>query len=41
MRSLQLGDDAIVVAEGLGTLAPLRMHDLNTVPRTAAAVPSA
>jgi voltage-gated potassium channel len=38
---LQLGDDAIVVAEGLGTLAPLRMHDLNTVPSTAAAVPSA
>jgi voltage-gated potassium channel len=38
---LQLGDDAIVVAEGLGTLAPLRMHDLNTVPSTAAVVPSA
>lgn len=38
---LQLGDDAIVVAEGLGTLAPLRMHDLNTMPGTASAAPSA
>lgn len=38
---LQMGDDAIVVAEGLGTLAPLELHDLNTVPRTAAVVPSA
>ena len=32
---LQVGDDAIVVAEGLGTLAPLRMHDLSTMPGTA------
>ena len=26
---LQAGDDAIVVAEGLGTLAPLKLHDIN------------
>ena len=38
---LQDGDDAIVVAEGLGSLAPLRLHDITTVPRTAAVVPSA
>jgi len=38
---LEQGDDAIVVAEGLGSLAPLRMHDTTTVPRTAAVVPSA
>jgi voltage-gated potassium channel len=38
---LQAGDDAIVVAEGLGSLAPLRMHDNTTVPQTAAVVPSA
>ena len=38
---LQEGDDAIVVAESLGTLAPLKMHDINTVPTTAAAVPTA
>ncbi len=38
---LQTGDDAIVVAEGLGTLAPLKMHDISTVPRTASVVPSA
>jgi voltage-gated potassium channel len=38
---LQEGDDAIVVAESLGTLAPLKMHDINTAPRTAAAVPTA
>ena len=38
---LQLGDDAIVVAEGLGTLAPLKLHDIMTVPRTASVVPSA
>jgi voltage-gated potassium channel len=38
---LQLGDDAIVVAEGLGTLAPLKMRDINTVPKTASVVPSA
>ena len=38
---LQPGDDAIVVAEGLGTLAPLKMRDINTVSRTASVVPSA
>jgi voltage-gated potassium channel len=38
---LQVGDDAIVVAESLGELAPLEMSDLNTVPKTAAVVPSA
>ncbi len=34
---LHEGDDAIVVAESLGTLAPLKLHDINTVPQTAAA----
>ncbi len=38
---LQQGDDAIVVAESLGTLSPMQMRDLSTVPRTAAVVPSA
>ncbi len=38
---LQVGDDAIVVAEGLGSLAPLKLHDLNTVPVSASVVPSA
>lgn len=38
---LELGDDAIVVAESLGTLAPLEMSDATVVPRTAAVVPSA
>ena len=38
---LQLGDDAVVVAEGLGSLAPLKLHDLNTVPQSASVVPSA
>ena len=38
---LQPGDDAIVVAETLGELAPLEMHDLYSVPKTAAVVPSA
>jgi voltage-gated potassium channel len=38
---LEPGDDAIVVAQSLGTLAPLKMHDLHTAPRTAAVVPSA
>jgi voltage-gated potassium channel len=38
---LQDGDDAIVVAESLGTLAPLKMHDINTVPKAAAAVSTA
>ena len=38
---LQLGDDAVVVAESLGTLAPLKLHDLNTMPTSASIVPSA
>ena len=38
---LEPGDDAIVIAESLGTLAPLKMRDLHTVPQTAAVVPSA
>ncbi len=38
---LQPGDDAIVVAEGLGTLAPLQIRDITAVPRTASVVPSA
>jgi len=38
---LQEGDDAIVVAQGLGSLAPLRLHDITTRPQTAAVVPSA
>ena len=38
---LQPGDDAIVVAESLGTLAPLRLSDIQSVPQTAAVVPSA
>ena len=38
---LEPGDDAVVVAESLGDLAPLEMHDRYTVPKTAAVVPSA
>jgi voltage-gated potassium channel len=38
---LQQGDDAIVVAEGLGTLAPLKIRDVTAVSRTASVVPSA
>jgi voltage-gated potassium channel len=38
---LQAGDDAIVVAEGLGTLAPLQIRDIMASPRTASVVPSA
>lgn len=38
---LQLGDDAIVVAESLGRLAPLEMGDALGAPRTSAVVPSA
>ena len=38
---LQHGDDAIVVAESLGTLAPLEVGDALAVPRTSAVVPSA
>jgi voltage-gated potassium channel len=38
---LDSGDDCIVVAQSLGTLAPLKIRDLHTAPRTAAVVPSA
>ncbi len=38
---LEPGDDAVVVAETLGGLAPLEMHDRYTVPKTASVVPSA
>jgi voltage-gated potassium channel len=38
---LEPGDDAIVVAESLGALAPLTLHDASVPPRTAAVVPSA
>jgi voltage-gated potassium channel len=38
---LEAGDDAIVVAEGLGTLAPLKLHDITTAPLSASIVPSA
>jgi voltage-gated potassium channel len=38
---LEPGDDAIVVAQGLGTLAPLKLHDIHAVAQTAAVVPSA
>jgi voltage-gated potassium channel len=38
---LELGDDAIVVAESLGTLAPLELRDATAPPRSASAVPSA
>jgi voltage-gated potassium channel len=38
---LQPGDDAVVVAESLGTLAPLEIADASVVPQTAAVVPSA
>jgi voltage-gated potassium channel len=38
---LQVGDDAIVVAEGLGSLAPLKMRDSISPSRTASVVPSA
>lgn len=38
---LEPGDDAVVVAESLGDLAPLEISDLNAIPRTAAVVPSA
>ncbi len=38
---LEQGDDAVVVAESLGTLAPLEMADANAAPRSASAVPSA
>jgi voltage-gated potassium channel len=38
---LEPDDDAIVVAESLGSLAPLEISDVNVAPRTAAVVPSA
>jgi voltage-gated potassium channel len=38
---LQPGDDAVVVAESLGTLAPLKLHDLTAQPVGASIVPSA
>lgn len=38
---LEPGDDAVVVAESLGTLAPLEIADMNQAPRTASVVPSA
>lgn len=38
---LDSGDDCIVVAQSLGTLAPLKMSDLHAAPRTSAVVPSA
>jgi voltage-gated potassium channel len=38
---LEVGDDAIVVAQGLGTLAPLKLHDINSAPLSASIVPSA
>ncbi len=38
---LEPNDDAVVVAESLGSLAPLEMSDITVVPRTAAVVPSA
>lgn len=34
---LEPGDDAVVVAESLGTLAPLQMGDARAVARAAAA----
>ncbi len=38
---LQRDDDAVVVAESLGSLAPLEISDTAVAPRTAAVVPSA
>jgi voltage-gated potassium channel len=38
---LQPGDDAVVVADSLGSLAPLEIADTDVAPRTAAVVPSA
>lgn len=39
--ALEPGDDAIVVAESLGTLAPLDIRESSDMPRTASVVPSA
>ena len=38
---LEPHDDAVVVAESLGTLAPLELHDIMASPKTASVVPSA
>jgi voltage-gated potassium channel len=38
---LESGDDAVVVADSLGSLAPLEMGDALAAPRTSAVVPSA
>jgi voltage-gated potassium channel len=38
---LERDDDAVVVAESLGSLAPLEIRDVSAPPRTAAVVPSA
>jgi voltage-gated potassium channel len=38
---LEPGDDAVVVAESLGALAPLTLRDATQPSRTAAVVPSA
>lgn len=38
---LQQGDDAVVVAESLGSLAPLEIADAMAAPRSSAVVPSA
>jgi voltage-gated potassium channel len=38
---LEEGDDAVVVADSLGGLAPLEIADLTVTPQTAAVVPSA
>jgi voltage-gated potassium channel len=38
---LERDDDAVVVAESLGSLAPLEISDTSVAPRTAAVVPSA
>ena len=38
---LESGDDAVVVADSLGSLAPLEMGDAIAAPRTSAVVPSA
>jgi voltage-gated potassium channel len=37
---LQSGDDAVVVAESLGTLAPLQMGDARTAATAVAAAPA-
>jgi voltage-gated potassium channel len=39
--AVEMGDDAVVVAESLGQLAPLETQDRFSVPQTAAVVPSA